>query len=967
MADPALEAALSAAGPRLTLAPDRTVSVVFPEPLLPSPPPGRIAVLLDGEMAGLVALTPAPAGGAGARFRLPGHRLASFLALHDPLTGAPLLPTPLPLAGYYRLSWRRLAREGRVIAGAFRLAPLLDPVLHLAFSAGGAVIAEGFAAAEGEGRYAFRLSITRLPPPGPPQPLTLRLAGAALPVPFGGMALGAEALGLAGRLESAGEEGARGWALDLAAPDRPLLVELRRDGVPLGRVRAEQPRPDLAALGVSGTGGGFVFPFPLPPPPLGTAPVRIEAVLPEAGLALDGSPLILTPGAGVIGHFDALEEGVASGWALDRSAPHQPLAVIITSGGTVVAEGRADLFRPDVAEAGFGAGRAGFRITLPLARALREAGEISAHPALAPELSLPGSPRGEAPNPLRAAFEAHLAAPPAPALRQRLARRLDRQTEGIHLSLILPLRDPRPDWLEETLAALACQPSAAFEVIVADDGSRDPAVAEILARAAAALPLRHLRRPAPEGLAGALAAGLAAAAGSHLAVLEHDDVLVWDAVPQLRAALRASGADLLLADGLLFAASATRPEALAPAYGASLESLIEAALSGDLLTPLPFVLESSLARAAAPALGHAPEGAELLALLAAARARARRPVLLARPLYAHRRHHLGRRLGLGARLGEAHAALAANLARAQGSPLRPRRQGPPWWEGPPPKGPVRLAFLPGGEGAAEAPAFAARLGAAVHPAPLPADPAEWEAALAGPEPFVLFLGREAAAEGEEGGLAGLFAAVGGPGVAAAAPLLAAPGGRVAAAGLAIAAGAWVPALAGDEVWLGEGVRNPGPFGLLRISREAAGLPGTALLFRRSALAEALRRHPPPALAARLGGAAPALLPAAWALACRDAGGRLLATPHLLTLTALPPELSRAGLAPLEGLFGPLLARGDPFYRPYLDPEGRFALGREALSCRTPLLIPLSPGLRAGAEEDRPAPPARRGRRRGAGG
>jgi hypothetical protein len=115
-----------------------------------------------------------------------------------------------------------------------------------------------------------------------------------------------------------------------------------------------------------------------------------------------------------------------------------------------------------------------------------------------------------------------------------------------------------------------------------------------------------------------------------------------------------------------------------------------------------------------------------------------------------------------------------------------------------------------------------------------------------------------------------------------------------------------------------------------------------------------------ALAAAAPGLAPAgmlepmmfeLLPVSWALACREAGGRLIATPDLLALTTLPSSLSRAGLAPLGALFPALAAAGDPFYRPYFDAAGRFALGPAPVLCRNPRPLPLSP---------HPAPPTAEG-------
>lgn len=66
-----------------------------------------------------------------------------------------------------------------------------------------------------------------------------------------------------------------GWAVDRAAADRRLAVEIRADGASLGRVKAERPRHDLARTGPGDGCHGFELrcPEPLSPRQL----ERIEA------------------------------------------------------------------------------------------------------------------------------------------------------------------------------------------------------------------------------------------------------------------------------------------------------------------------------------------------------------------------------------------------------------------------------------------------------------------------------------------------------------------------------------------------------------------------------------------------------------------------------------------------------------------------------------------------------------------
>jgi GT2 family glycosyltransferase len=72
----------------------------------------------------------------------------------------------------------------------------------------------------------------------------------------------------------------------------------------------------------------------------------------------------------VDGKFEAIERlpgigWVAKGWAVDAQAADQPVRLALTSEGGVLGEFQADLFRPELAAAGGGAGRHGFAVKLP--------------------------------------------------------------------------------------------------------------------------------------------------------------------------------------------------------------------------------------------------------------------------------------------------------------------------------------------------------------------------------------------------------------------------------------------------------------------------------------------------------------------------------------------------------------------------------------------------------------------------
>jgi hypothetical protein len=66
-----------------------------------------------------------------------------------------------------------------------------------------------------------------------------------------------------GHVDSVTRSSVAGWAADSQHPDRRLELRIELDGREAGRVRAERPRADLAALGKYGDGAhGFQFSFP---------------------------------------------------------------------------------------------------------------------------------------------------------------------------------------------------------------------------------------------------------------------------------------------------------------------------------------------------------------------------------------------------------------------------------------------------------------------------------------------------------------------------------------------------------------------------------------------------------------------------------------------------------------------------------------------------------------------------------
>jgi len=97
---------------------------------------------------------------------------------------------------------------------------------------------------------------------------------------------------------------------------------------------------------------------------------------------------------------------------------------------------------------------------------------------------------------------------------------------SVLLSVVMPVHNPRREWLEAAVNSVASQQYTNWELCASDDCSSEPWVAEYLAaRAAADSRVRFVRSQEPLGIAGALNTAAALAQGDYLGFLDHDDVL----------------------------------------------------------------------------------------------------------------------------------------------------------------------------------------------------------------------------------------------------------------------------------------------------------------------------------------------------------------------------------------------------------------------------------------------------------
>jgi len=110
---------------------------------------------------------------------------------------------------------------------------------------------------------------------------------------------------------------------------------------------------------------------------------------------------------------------------------------------------------------------------------------------------------------------------------------------GVRISLIAPTYNTPIPYLEELIRSFEAQGVPEAELVLSDDGSPDPATRAYLA-ALDRPQVRVLLNPVNGGIAAASQAGLAAAAGTWVTFIDHDDALFPHALDRILRALDAN-------------------------------------------------------------------------------------------------------------------------------------------------------------------------------------------------------------------------------------------------------------------------------------------------------------------------------------------------------------------------------------------------------------------------------------------
>jgi hypothetical protein len=117
------------------------------------------------------------------------------------------------------------------------------------------------------------------------------------------------------------------------------------------------------------------------------------------------------------------------------------------------------------------------------------------------------------------------------------------------ISLLLPVHDPEPELLQQTIDSVLSQTSARWELCIVDDGSSRAGVSAILESGARDERVSVQRHESAQGISAATNAALRWATGAFVATLDHDDVLAPEAIAAVGARLAADPAvDVLYTD-----------------------------------------------------------------------------------------------------------------------------------------------------------------------------------------------------------------------------------------------------------------------------------------------------------------------------------------------------------------------------------------------------------------------------------
>ena len=384
-------------------------------------------------------------------------------------------------------------------------------------------------------------------------------------------------------IDHLGSDGLHGWAMDRPNPNTPVRLHVIVDGQEIGHVVCDGLRPDVAAaeIGPAQVGLSLLLPDWLlddqPHELTLRDPLRRIVEIENDGKLERSLPFRLRYRPTLSSCVDGFRNGGLEGWVLrtnlGQTGLHGECAVRIEWNNETVGYIRADRPRRDVAAATGGPATCGFRFVPP--EITRVPGTTTFRLFLMPEnIELSGSPvnirfasdedeerlleivqvvdrlereaaqlrrqiRNLLPEPVYCLdqydewFPRYLT-----DLRRRVAARRMPGRDMPLVSVVCPIYRPELQHFEAAVRSVMAQTYTNWELILVDDGSKDPALtASIQAFVAEDPRIRVAQRRRNGGISEATNTAIAAAKGEWVALFDHDDLLVDVALETMVAAL----------------------------------------------------------------------------------------------------------------------------------------------------------------------------------------------------------------------------------------------------------------------------------------------------------------------------------------------------------------------------------------------------------------------------------------------
>ncbi len=401
---------------------------------------------------------------------------------------------------------------------------------------------------------------------------------------------------------------ARGWVMDVAAPDEPVELTVMIDGEEVTRIVADDSREDVRAILQHPT-GRVGFSFDVPDAYLDGVPHRIGFMLPDGTLIAhigeggvsdlrDAHDFSGYPAVTIQGNVDNYARGALRGWVLRRVGRQDKgrggCHLLVTCNGVRIGQTIADRFRLDVASALGCDANCGFEFKVPVQYrksypqpfrffVIPDQIELDNSPFLTSVVDdylegrlLDISVRMDTLHrdllrdltALRKDVSAivpqagyntddydrwarqyynHLRARTA-AIRHK-ERAGGKPPEEPFLSVLLPTYKPLMSDFVAAVESVIYQTYQNWELIIVDDGGKAPEISRRMdAFAEADSRIRCIRRQKNVGIAKATNVAIEAARGDWIVFFDHDDVLVDVAFEVMMRAARETGSLMMYSD-----------------------------------------------------------------------------------------------------------------------------------------------------------------------------------------------------------------------------------------------------------------------------------------------------------------------------------------------------------------------------------------------------------------------------------